>query len=524
MTAEASRVSATHGPKCRRDGSRILRWLSSPAMTTRAPVAVVALCAASLLGCPSGEAPEGDPENTTKSSVHDPAASGGPTTSDLDREARAQLEALGYVNEVPASEESADRSGVTRNDRSQPYDGLNLFNFRNESAARLMDMEGRVVHRWSSDEVGATYRELERKLPGLMPPYVRGWNHVELLPEGELLVIGSHHMLLRLDRDSKVRWKLDLPAHHDVTVGQDGRIHVLVDAPRLAEVEGEPVAFNDNAIVSVTPEGEVLGEISIFDAIAEPASQQQLARALARIPGMRDLLLLLYTEGAERGGVAERERLRLYREAAGGDFAPDSGIKNVLFHNRPHDILHSNSVQVLDRDAPGLWREGDFLVSVLKLDRVIAIDHRTGRAVWSWGEGELSRAHHATWLGNGNVLIFDNGVKFGRSRILEVDPRSREIVWQYRATPPGSFFSGARGGAQKLPNGNVLVADTDSGRAFELTRGGDIVWEFYSDFLPEPSTGGDGSLERSALYRFTRIEQQAARAFLPTLADSPPGT
>ena len=32
------------------------------------------------------------------------------------------------------------------------------------------------------------------------------------------------------------------------------------------------------------------------------------------------------------------------------------------------------------------------------------------------------------------------------SRVVEVDPRRGEIVWQYRADPPESFFSGSRGG------------------------------------------------------------------------------
>jgi hypothetical protein len=34
--------------------------------------------------------------------------------------------------------------------------------------------------------------------------------------------------------------------------------------------------------------------------------------------------------------------------------------------------------------------------------------------------------------------------------------------------------------AEVLPNGNTLITESDNGRAFEVTREGEIVWEFLS--------------------------------------------
>ncbi len=84
--------------------------------------------------------------------------------------------------------------------------------------------------------------------------------------------------------------------------------------------------------------------------------------------------------------------------------------------------------------------------------------------------------------------------------MLEVDPVTDEIRWEYNGDPPEAFFSALRGGCQRLPNGNTLITESDRGRVFEITPEGEVVWEFYN-----PVTRSGGS-ERSAIYRLTRLE------------------
>jgi hypothetical protein len=67
--------------------------------------------------------------------------------------------------------------------------------------------------------------------------------------------------------------------------------------------------------------------------------------------------------------------------------------------------------------------------------------------------------------------------------VVEVDPIAGEIVWEYRATPPPSFYSRSRGANQRLANGNTLITESDKGRAFEVTPEGEIVWEFLNPEL-----------------------------------------
>ena len=119
--------------------------------------------------------------------------------------------------------------------------------------------------------------------------------------------------------------------------------------------------------------------------------------------------------------------------------------------------------------------------------------------VWSWGRGKLSGPHDATMLSNGNVLVFDNGLRSKSSRIVEVDPRTNEIVWSYQDPNPQSFFSSHRGAAQRLPNGNTLITDSGGGRAFEVTADGEIVWTFVN-----PNRDEDGS--RVVIVRMRRVQ------------------
>ena len=64
------------------------------------------------------------------------------------------------------------------------------------------------------------------------------------------------------------------------------------------------------------------------------------------------------------------------------------------------------------------------------------------------------------------------------------------------------FYSGHISGAQRLSMGNVLICEGVPGRLFEVTRGGQVAWEWITPFL----TGGpDGSL-RTWIYRAYRYE------------------
>jgi hypothetical protein len=90
-----------------------------------------------------------------------------------------------------------------------------------------------------------------------------------------------------------------------------------------------------------------------------------------------------------------------------------------------------------------------------------------------------------------------------QSKTGEEQPKAR-VVWEYRETP--DFYSSWGGDADRLPNGNTLIADTENKRIIEVTPEGEKVWEvFFGTVPPEGETVWEVVLGGWTLYRSERI-------------------
>ncbi len=225
--------------------------------------------------------------------------------------------------------------------------------------------------------------------------------------------------------------------------------------------------------------------------------------------------------------------------------------KNALSRNpdlvlggRAGDWMHINAMSTL---GPNRWHDAgdarfhpDNIIWDSRQSNIIAItDRQTGKIVWQVGPyftataalrkmGQIIGQHHAHLIprglpGEGNILVFDNGGQAGygapnpgaptgvgnairdNSRVLEFDPQTLEITWQYpprmaRTAGPGSgsFYSSFVSSAQRLPNGNTLITEGQDGRFFEVTPQHETVWEYLS-----PYTGK--RRKTNMVYRASRV-------------------
>ncbi|MEV5831560.1 arylsulfotransferase family protein [Spirillospora sp. NPDC052242] len=318
--------------------------------------------------------------------------------------------------------------------------------------ACLVDTEGNLVHAWSNP-VG-------QPDPASAPPsYLRGWNHVELGADGSLYAMVPLHALLKLRPDSSLAWKVEIPVHHDLELRPGGEIYALTERPRLVPWNGGSQLVLDNLITFLSPEGDVIEEFSLYDLLTSHAGIRSLVDAeISRRTAASDSRTLSSLD-ALRGSTG-REASRILRALPGS----------------PCDVLHANTLEVLHTHPSALWKAGDVLVSLRELDIIAVVDLETQHVRWYWGPGELSAQHQPSALADGNLLVFDNGRTKQRSRVLELDPITKTIVWQYTADPPQAFFTPLAGGCERLPGGNVLITDAQAGRAIELTRDGRIIW------------------------------------------------
>ena len=137
-----------------------------------------------------------------------------------------------------------------------------------------------------------------------------------------------------------------------------------------------------------------------------------------------------------------------------------------------------------------LSRDGNILVSPRHLNEVFKIEYPSGKIIGRWGKGEVFHQHDVREIDNGNLLIFDNGTHRHNdgpeySRVVEIDPATDKVVWQYKAPYPPDFLSAFMGGAEREPDGNTVICDSVSGRVFEVTYDCELVWEYILPFRVE---------------------------------------
>jgi hypothetical protein len=217
-------------------------------------------------------------------------------------------------------------------------------------------------------------------------------------------------------------------------------------------------------------------------------------------------------------GFSEEAKNTLYRN-------PNTGPPDQKEHdqNADRDWNHINSVSLL---GPNKWYDAgderfhpDNIIWSARHTNIIAIiDKKSGNLVWRLGPEfdatpELRRMeqiigqHHPHMIpkglpGEGNILVFERDF----SRVLELDPTTLEIVWQYTPIeagflPPGrndGFYSSFISSAQRLPNGNTLITEGAYGRLLEVTPDHELVWEYINPYFNKRNNA-------NSVYRACRV-------------------
>ena len=292
-------------------------------------------------------------------------------------------------------------------------------------------------------------------------------------------------------------WEYRLPGssfHHDSLRMPNGNLLLLAERIKTrdeAVAAGADPAFVPpqgiayEAVVEVRPSrpsgGEIVWEWSLWDHLVQDFDPDRAN----------------YGDPADHPELVDLNFLLESLPAAAGE-----GILR-----RASDWIHANSIDY----HPGLDR---IAISARNFSELWIIDHGTtteeaagpaGDLLYRWGNPRAYRTgtaadqrlfwpHQVHWIepglpGAGNLLMFNNGMEFagharGWSSVVELAPpadgRGYRPVWTYEADPPAAFYSPTLSGAQRLPNGNTLIASGEEGTVFEVTPGGRTVWKYAS--------------------------------------------
>lgn len=324
------------------------------------------------------------------------------------------------------------------------------------SGVRLLDDRGEPVHEWVvdpsvlwkdwpySDGMGRFNQRLN---------YVHG---AHLRDDGDLVVSVEYVGMVRLDPAGKVVWRLDHRTHHSVHPTGDGGYwacgarYITDQAEVDQRFPGLTVPLVEDLALQVSESGELQRTISVLEALYQSPRKAMLWKV--HQPVVADPS----TAGPLQG-----------------------------------DVIHLNDVEPLPPElAPAfpMFAPGDLLVSLRNIHTIAVLDGATGAVKWSWS-GSLIRQHDPDWLPDGSISVYDNhsdgtpdGSRLGRSRLIAIHPGTGATrrIYPLPATAAGErpFHSRLGGKAQRLPNGNWMIAEATAGRVFEVDSEGRTLWEW----------------------------------------------
>lgn len=198
-------------------------------------------------------------------------------------------------------------------------------------------------------------------------------------------------------------------------------------------------------------------------------------------------------------------------------------VNSVLPNPGQNDWIHLNSV-AYNADLDQIVLSSQIFSEIWIIDHSTTTAEASGHTGGTYGKGGdflyrygnpqtydrgtendqvLWRQHDAHWIADGlsdagSIMIFNNGLDrpVSMSEIDVITPPQdapgvyslgtgeaygpTEDTWNYHAEDSTSFYSFFISGARRLPNGNTMICSGQTGRLFEVTYTGDIVWEYVS--------------------------------------------
>ncbi|MFG0316957.1 MAG: aryl-sulfate sulfotransferase [Planctomycetota bacterium JB042] len=476
---------------------------------------------------------------------------------------------VGAADEHGGDETAADPPRGLRLRTPAAFDGYTLFGPLSSTKVHLVDMDGEVVHSWETGRAPGEAHyllpngHLLRSAREDDNPVFRGGGiggHVqEFSWDGELVwhaelhgdQATQHHDLHPLENgnvlliawEAKSRAEAIAAGRDEDAVGDEGLWPCHVREIEPTPPNGGKVVWEwhawDHLVQDRDPSKPNFGAIPDHpgridvngDHRERPPMTDAERERLEKLEA--EMEALGYTGGSKKKRLTKEERKR----AAERKRRPDWLHLNSVALHPTLDLLalsspRMNEVWVIDRSTTteeargstgGRWGKG-------------------GDLLWRWGNPRLYGAgtdddrrffyqHDPTWLtedvgappGELRLLVFNNGGgRPGGDRstveefVLPFDPATGFVrddgapfgpdapSWTYEDGE--RFYSGFISGAQRLPNGNTLICEGDDGRFFEVTRDGEIVWEYLNPFGGEVKEAGPGgNAPKHAVFRATRI-------------------
>ncbi len=378
--------------------------------------------------------------------------------------------------------------GLIMNDETHSYNGYTLFAPNLAKVTYLIDNDGNLVHQWESEFI-----------PG-MSAYLLEDGHLlrtaaKIDPTGDSGRTGGFQ---KFDWNNNLVWDYySGTQHHDIEPLPNGNVMLVLNdrKTKAAAIQAgrDPSLIDDNNIRSLTI-------IELHQTGLETADVVWQWNAW-------DHLIQEFDDTKDNFGAnADHPELIDINFAKNG--TPDWLHTNSVAYNEELD-----QIMVSNRSTNEIWVIDHSTTTEVAATHEGGTSMKGGDLLYRWGNPigygagtennqKLHGQHDAHWIptglpGEGNIMIFSNGwPDRGYSSIEEIVPpvdgggnydltletayEPSAQLWTYTTLTQTDFNSQRFGGSQRLPNGNTLICNADSGEFFEVTPTDEIVWKYQN--------------------------------------------
>ncbi len=407
-------------------------------------------------------------------------------------------------------------------DETRSPRGYTLFAF--QDTTYLIDMEGCLINKWIA---GANSRLLENgnllsansenatSFTGFIE---QDWNGNVVWSYRDKRAYVLHHDFVRIYNKKLSRYTTMYIANIPLT--EEELLNAGADPSK-----GSYENIMMDGIVEVDMEGNIVWEWRFFDHLVQdydPLKDNYVGngktvsdypgRLNLNIPGLKPKRDWLHCNSIDYNPdldqiVINSVRGEFYIIDHGGTFIPGNPDSSIALAAGPAgDFLYRFG-------HPFRYDQGDPQEEHHDRTKAVSI-HR-----------QIGGSHDVNWIkpgypGEGKLLVFNNGrllhEEIRQSYIHEIDPYmdadqhdtgyyvnppdagytewilppeegfnlskllSNQIVWTYYSKNQFVFYSRNQSGVRRLPNGNTLICESNSGHLFEVTPGGERVWYYIN--------------------------------------------
>lgn len=354
-------------------------------------------------------------------------------------------------------------TGVTVNTLPDNGDLILLTGFFDDDPGlRLIRRDGSVVAGWR-----AAFSDLLPERLNKRGAPETDWNidlhGAQIEPDGSVVFNFEYQGTVKLDRCGKRLWSVEANNHHTLTPATGGGY--WVGARKILPKPYDPAYFpifapdrqsgwiEDDEIMRISDDGKVLARKSVYELMMESGMEAVLTAA-----------------------------------------------NTSMLDSRPQDneIMHLNMITELTPElAPAFpeFKAGDLALSIRDYNLVLVVDPQTWKVRW-YNTGPWVWQHSVRFDPDGRISVFNNNAyefeaftdgKFNPdakipTNILAMDPQTRQTEVLYGDRPGEALNNVVRGFNQFLPDGGILITETQGGRAFQIDKDRKIVWEYINRF------------------------------------------